>query len=82
MPLHVTISLNDKPIQVLTISRTEEFKGKDYWHAYIVVTTNDRGEEEGAVFRHLYRDGAEECTRRALEALSNERERKGRGSRR
>jgi hypothetical protein len=80
MPLHAEIRINDKPIQVVTVARMEEFKGPDYWHIYMVVTTNDKGEETSATFNHLYRNGAEECLRRALEALSNKRV--GRGDRR
>ena len=82
MPLHVEIKINERALQTVTIGRMEEFKGEDYWHTYMVTTTNDRGDVERATFNHLYRNGAEECVRRALEALSNKREREGRGSRR
>lgn len=82
VPLHAEIRINERPIQVITISRIDKFRGKDYWHTYLVVTTDDKGVETSATFNHLYRNGAEECVRRALEALSNKREREGRGSRR
>lgn len=78
MPLNVTVAINGRPIQAITIGRMEDFKGEDYWHTYFVTTTREDGVEEAATFGHLYRNGAEECVRRALEALSNQRERSGR----
>jgi hypothetical protein len=74
VPLNVTIAINGRPIQEMTIGRLEKLKGANFWHHYRVTS----GEEQ-AEFMHLYSRGAEECVRRALEALSNQRER-GEGS--
>ena len=68
MPLNVTIAINDRPLQDITIGRLEEFKGANYWDHYRIVS----GEEQ-AEFMHLYSRGAEECLRRGLEALANKR---------
>lgn len=68
MPINVTVAINGRPIQDITIDRLEEFKGANFWHHYRIVS----GEEQ-AEFMHLYSRGAEECLRRGLEALSNKR---------
>lgn len=70
MPINITVAINDVPIQDIKISRLEEFKGADYWHRYRIMTGDEQVE-----FSHLYRNGAEECLRRGLEALANKRER-------
>jgi hypothetical protein len=74
MPVHVTIAINAKPVQNVTIWRTEKFKGPDFYHQYGVLTTSEDGETAEATFSHLYRNGVEECVRRGLEALANARE--------
>jgi hypothetical protein len=74
VPLNITIAINGRPLQDITIGRLEKFKGANYWHNYRIISG-----EETAEFMHLYSRGAEECLRRGLEALSNKRER-GEGS--
>ena len=76
MPLHVVITINDRPHEVLTIGRVTELKSKDDWHPYLVTASYEDGTSASASFNHLYREGAEECVRRALEALANNRDRR------
>lgn len=66
MPLNVTIAINGHTIEELTIGRMEHFKGADRWHEYIVKV---EGGDQYATFSHLYREGAQVCVRKALEAL-------------
>lgn len=72
MPLHVTIAINDRQIETLTIGRIDEFKGRDRWHEYTVVVDGDE-EEQNAQFTHLYSQGARVCVLRALDALDRKR---------
>lgn len=71
MPLNISIAINDKPLERLTIGRMEPFKGKDRWHEYMVVV--DEEPEGYATFSHLYSDGAQTCLRKALDALDRKR---------
>jgi len=73
LPLNVVIAINEKPIESITIGRLEEFKGANYWHHYRIVSGDEQAE-----FMHLYRNGAQECLRRGLEALANKREKESR----
>ena len=68
MPLNVTLAINDQTIQHLRISRMERLRSKSRVYPYIVQT-----EGMTVPFTHRYSDGAEECVRRALEALAVER---------
>lgn len=73
MPLNVTLAINDKPIQRIVISRLAKLKAKDAWYPYRV--QSEAVVRETAFFNHRYSDGAEECVRRALDALATSRER-------
>jgi hypothetical protein len=71
MPLNISIAINDRPLESITIGRIEEFKGRDRWHEYIVRV--EEKPEDYATFSHRYADGAQECVRRALDALARKR---------
>jgi hypothetical protein len=75
VPLNVTIAINGDPIRTLRISRLETLGAKDRVYPYLAQTG-----DLSVTFVHCYSDGAEECVRRALEALANERERLARDS--
>jgi hypothetical protein len=68
MPLNVSIAINGRPLESITIGRIELFKGKNRWHEYIVQV--DGEPEAYATFSHLYSDGAQTCVRKALDALA------------
>jgi hypothetical protein len=70
LPLNVVIAINDTPIQAIKISRLTKLKSKAAQYPYMV-----EAHDVSALFSHYYNDGAEECLRRALEALAAERER-------
>jgi hypothetical protein len=72
VPLNVTIAVNGRPLENITIGRLEELKGKDRFHEYIVRVEGKP--EHYATFMHCYADGAQECVRRALEALAKKQE--------
>lgn len=75
MPLNVVLAINDQPIQWIKISRLEKLKAKNRNYQYLVQT-----EGASTTFVHCYADGAEECVRRALEALALHRERIAEGT--
>ena len=71
MPLKIAIAVNDQPLESITISRMEDFKGTNRWHEYMVQVET---EPEGyAFFSHLYSEGAQTCLRKALDALARKR---------
>lgn len=74
MPLYVNLAINDKTIQRLKISRLENLKSKNRLYPYRV--ESEAVVRESANFTHRYSDGAEECVRRALEALATMRARR------
>lgn len=74
MPLHATIRINETPIKTITVARLERLRAKDRWYNYVCTTTDDDGTVVTAQFQHQYSQGAEECLRRALEALATARE--------
>lgn len=80
MPLFVELAINDKPIQNIRISRQEKLRAKDRWYTYVVTSAKEGGSHESATFQHQYSQGAEECVRRALEALASARETRNRDS--
>lgn len=69
MPLHVSIRVNDDHLHDLVIGRTENFKGADKEHAYIVMRDEDTSTIQ--TFKHLYSDGPLVCVERALQALGS-----------
>jgi hypothetical protein len=75
VPLNVIIAVNEEPIQHIRISRLDHLNAPEDMYPYMVQSNG-----VAAVFAHRYNEGAEECLRRALEALANERERQTRDS--
>lgn len=71
MPLHIRLAINELDISHIKISRLEPLVESNRTYDYLVeagdISTN---------FVHCYADGAEECARRALEALHIARERR------
>lgn len=69
MPLNISLDINGQVIQELRISRLKKLKAKSAWYPYLVQSSTG----ESANFNHQYSQGAEECVRRALEALAKKR---------
>lgn len=76
MPLHVTISINDTPIEQLHIGRLDKLYSNVQVSRYVAMTGEyePRPEDEWDVeFEHKYSDGALVCVEKALRALNKKR---------
>jgi len=73
MPLHVTISVNDRLLNTLHIGRVSGGTRPDDWNTYVVVDGSEPQSNAewltGAGFEHRYGDGAEVCVMKAIDAM-------------
>jgi hypothetical protein len=73
MPLHVTISVNDRRLNTLHIGRVSGGTHEDDVNSYLVVGGSEPQSpaewSAGVGFDHRYGDGAEVCVMKAIEAM-------------